>query len=212
LLAGVDAVAAAVRLAVGGALTVELALIVVDGVILPVPLPLCVGVPDDVDDGVPGGVPLPESELLPVFEPVAPRDRLAVGDALREVESDAVVVGVTGGVGVPLCDAVGVCVCVGVPDDEVVGVVASDPVAEGLAPRVSELVGLHEIVGLPLSVGVAEFVGVPEGVGDVDGVLAAVLLCDTVPDTLAPGLSDAETVDDSDALRLPVLVAVPVAV
>ena len=147
-----------------------------------------------------------------MFEPVAPRDRLAVGDALREVESEAVVVGVTGGVGVPLCDAVGVCVCDGVPDEEVVGVGALDPVAEGLAPRVSELVGLHEIVGLPLSVGVAEFVGVPEGVGDVDGVLAAVLLCDAVPDTLAPGLSDAETVDDSDALRLPVLVAVPVEV
>ena len=77
-----DALAPAVRLAVGDALTVELPLSVDDAVTLDVPDGVGVGVPVGVNDGVADAVILLEKELLPVFEALAPAVTDAVGDAL----------------------------------------------------------------------------------------------------------------------------------
>jgi hypothetical protein len=68
-----DALAPAVRLAVGEALTVELEVSVVDGIMLPVPLPLCVDVALCVGD----------DNAVAIFDELAPGEWVKVGAVER---------------------------------------------------------------------------------------------------------------------------------
>jgi hypothetical protein len=162
----------AVREAVGDALTVELPLTVEDGVAGGVP------VPDPVGEAVAVGVlellPLLLGEAPCVIEGVAESDTVVLGDA------GAAPVGLAeaGGEGVqedvgerePLCDAVeeGVGDAAPEPDAETVGEVVGEGVDEGEGePLCDEVaVGRGEGVPEPDSEAVGESVGEGEGVGE----------------------------------------------
>ena len=97
--------------AVGLAVRVELAEIVLDGVMEPVPVPLRVGVGVGVPVGVGGGVPLLERLVLSVLLAEAPGLSVAVGEAVTVLLAESVVEGV--GAAVPVPVPVGVAVAVG---------------------------------------------------------------------------------------------------
>jgi hypothetical protein len=97
--------------AVGLAVRVELAEIVLDGVMEPVPVPLRVGVGVGVPVGVGGGVPLLERLVLSVLLAEAPGLSVAVGEAVTVLLAESVVEGVGAAVLVPV--PVGVAVAVG---------------------------------------------------------------------------------------------------
>ncbi len=146
VLAVLLAEAPAEREAVDEADTVVLQERVVEGVKDPVPVPLTVGEPVGEELGVGGGVPLLESELLPLLEGVAPLVSEAVGEADSVELADMVVEGVIGLVPVPVPVGVGVGVCVG--ETEAGMLEDADAVGEGVV----------------VAVGGAEFELVPVGV------------------------------------------------
>ena len=114
-----------------------------------------------------GGVPLEDSEVLPVFEALAPLVSDAVGDVERVELALSVLEGVAAGVPlavavpVPLVVCEGDCVAVMLPVSEVLGVALGD------TPADRDTVADADVVELPLSVeaGVAAGVPVPLAVG-----------------------------------------------
>ena len=127
----------------------------------------CVGEPVAVPVGVWLLVPLLLSEVLPVFETLAPVVSELVGDVDTVELALTVVLAVTDAVPVPL--GVGEPVAVPVGVWLLVPLLLSEllPVFDSLAPSVSEPVGDVEIVELPLNVedGVGGGVPVPLAVG-----------------------------------------------
>ena len=100
-----------VREAVGEALVVELIESDVEGEGASVPVPLEVGVPVDVPEGVRDAVALLERDTLPVLLADAPGLSEAVGEAVTVLLAESVVEGV--GAAVPVPETVGVPVAVG---------------------------------------------------------------------------------------------------
>ena len=212
------------RLGVGEPVCVELALRVEVGVGGGVGVALGVGVPEEVALRVGGGVPLLDSELLPVWDGEAPLVREGVGEALTVELAESVEEGVEAAVPVPLVEGVPVEVPEGVWDavalleKDVLGVLLAE------APGLSEAVGEADTVELaesvvdgvgagvpvPLPVGVA--VGV--GVGVLGGVALLERLVLPVLDWEAPlvreAVGEAERVEEALAVVEGVGAAVPV--
>jgi len=219
LLAVPDALAPGLREAVGELLKEALRLRVLEGVEAPVPLPLCVGVPE--------GEAVPEEEaellsvplLLPLLDALAPGDSGGVPLALTVLLPLWVVEGVPLAVGlllpVPLTVEEGEDVSGGValPLRELL------PEFEAEAPAVSEALGDPEAVeeperveeGVGCAVEVPELeellVGVPELVGLADGVSDAVGVTEREDDQelLAEFEAEAPAVMEAVALALTVL-------
>ena len=103
-----------VREAVGEALVVELAESVLEGEGAAVPVPLEVGVPVDVPEGVRDAVALLERDTLPVLLADAPGLSEAVGEAVTVLLAESVVEGVGAAVPVPVLVGVPVAVGLGV--------------------------------------------------------------------------------------------------
>jgi hypothetical protein len=207
--------APAVREAVGDPETVLLLdrVLVGEREAVPVPVPEPVGV--GVGEGVRDGVPVLESELLPLLEGEAPAVREAVDEPETVLLLDRVLVGEREAVPVPVPEPVGVGVGEGVRDG--VPVLESEllPLLEGEAPAVREAVGDPETVLLEEREVVDETESVPDaepvpvvgwglGVGqslggdtllEMGGALAAPVLLlvpetDTVGEPVAVLLSD----------------------
>ncbi len=169
-----------VREAVGEALVVELIESDVEGEGASVPVPLEVGVPVDVPEGVRDAVALLERDTLPVLLAEAPGVSEAVGEAVTVlllaesvVEGVRELVPVPLGVGVPAPVPVGISFAVAEPDRLVLPLLLAE------APSVSEAVGDADTVELPESVeeGIAwDSEAEAEGVGELPAGLAAPLV------------------------------------
>ena len=189
-----DAEAPVVKEGVGEALTVLLADTVVLAVPEDVPVPVGVLAPVEVPVGDVVAVMLELKEMLPVLDADAPVVSEGVGEALTVLLADSVVLGVPGGVGVPVPEPLPVLVVVGVwlgegvPESvgDVVALLLSEllPVLDADAPVVRDGVGEALTVELALRVLLADTemlgVGVPvlvtEGVPVPDGVPVGVTL------------------------------------